>query len=152
VDDVYIKNTDSSKSIFSITQYLLTVKGNGDYIDGLKVQELLGKVDLGDESVDGKEIWGIVKWSLFKKDTLRVYEDTSYQHDSVLSEHEEILKQLRNRFVIQDIIQKTYSSRDESIYVIMSDGKIKKVSEKKGSIDKVEETKLESIKLPDGEL
>ncbi len=152
MDDVYIKNTDSSKSIFSITQYLLTVKGNGDYIDGLKVQELLGKVDLGDESVDGKEIWGIVKWSLFKKDTLRVYEDTSYQHDSVLSEHEEILKQLRNRFVIQDIIQKTYSSRDESIYVIMSDGKIKKVSEKKGSIDKVEETKLESIKLPDGEL
>lgn len=146
VDNIYIDKSNKENSSTIIAQYLLTLKTNGDLIDGLKVQERLGKVDIGDEIVDDKAVWGRDKWSLFSKDTIHVLDKVMYQKDSILSQSEVHSNDTTNITSTYQVLALEFDSTEESFYVVASDGKIKKIATKKGPTIKTGETIEERVK------
>jgi hypothetical protein len=149
VDELYVDNTDAKENGYSIlTQYLLTLKDDGSYIDGLKVQEYLSKDRLDDVFVDGKEIMTRAKWSKFNGDTTLMFDKTIYIMDSVLSKREDYIETPDGRKLgtLETVLSVEFEGIDETTFVIDGNGKFKEVAQSKGILKKLAEQTGERIK------
>lgn len=137
IDDFYIDEQENDNSYSTLTQYLLTVKNDGSFIDGLKVYENLSKADLDDEYLEGKLIMTKTKWSRFNQDTTHMYDKTYYVKETVLSETGSLEK----------VLSEEFEGTDKTTFVINPNGKFKKLDESKGEIKKTSENTSEKIKI-----
>lgn len=146
VDDFYIDSATVSNC--SMEQFLLTTSSSGKLIDGLQVQQYVSGGEL-DSLVNEMAILNKDIWSQFRSDTIMVSDKTGYIKETVISEREDYIetpdgKQLGK---LEIVLQEEYEGMDETRYVIDENGKIKKVSVKKGELAKLSENTGERIKL-----
>lgn len=150
VDEVYIDSVHDTKENWysKLTQFLITVKDDGLYIDGLKVQEYLSKADLDEVFVNGNELMTQLKWSEFSQDTTLVFDKTIYSRDSVLSERRDYIETPDGKKlgIVEMVVSVGLEGTDKTTFIIDSNGKFKKVSEQKGDLKKVSEQTGERIK------
>lgn len=150
IDEIYIDSINDTKdNWYSIlAQFLITVKDDGSYIDGLKVQEYLSKADLDDSVIDGNEIMTQVRWSKFISDTALVFDRSVYVKDSVLNERKDYVDTGMGRElgVLQTVRSVELQRTNETMFIIDSNGKFHRVRERKGVLRKLGEQIGERIK------
>jgi hypothetical protein len=148
IDEIYVDKESKKIDILLSSQYLLTVKDDGSFIDGLKVEEGLSKDYLDETFVDGKEVMSTYKWAKFKRDSVKTYDLTSYIKRTVLSEREDYIQTPDGKVMgtLETVLQEEFEGTDETAYLIDMNGKIKKLSEKKGELKKLSEHTGELIK------